>query len=94
MSVTVTRGSGEVVVAVRDTGRGIPADQLPHLFEMFSKGHGEPTHAGLGLAIAKDLVELHGGSIRAASRGPGRGSKFVVRLPETAHRSPDDENVA
>ena len=88
------RGSGEVVVAVRDTGRGIPADQLPHLFEMFSKGHGEPTHAGLGLAIAKDLVELHGGSIRAASRGPGRGSKFVVRLPETAHRSPDDENVA
>ena len=94
VSVTVIRGSGEVVVAVRDTGCGIPADQLPHLFEMFSKGHGAPDHTGLGLVIAKDLVELHGGSIRAASRGPGRGSKFVVRLPETAHRSPDDENVA
>jgi signal transduction histidine kinase len=94
VSVTVTRGSGEVVVTVRDTGRGIPADQLPHLFEMFSKGDGAPNHAGLGLAIAKDLVELHGGSIRAASRGPGRGSKFVVRLPETAHRRPDDGNVA
>ena len=47
---------------------------------------------GLGLAIAKHLVELHGGTIRAASRGPGHGSKFVVRLPEAA-RVPD-ENVA
>jgi signal transduction histidine kinase len=94
VSVTVIRGSGEVVVAVRDTGCGIPADQLPHLFEMFSRGHSTPHHVGLGLAIAKDLVELHGGSIRAASRGPGRGSKFVVRLPETAHCTPDDENVA
>ena len=93
VSVTVARGSGEVVVAVRDTGRGIPADRLPHLFEMFSNGH-RPDHVGLGLAIAKDLVELHGGSIRAASRGPGRGSKFVVRLPETAPRSPDGENEA
>ena len=91
VSVTVTRGSGEVVVAVRDTGRGIAADRLPHLFEMFSQGHGESTHAGLGLVIARDLVELHGGSIRAASRGPGRGSKFVIRLPEMAHRRPDDE---
>jgi signal transduction histidine kinase len=94
VSVTVIRGAGEVVVAVRDTGCGIPADQLPRLFEMFSRGRGAPNHAGLGLAIARDLVELHGGSIRAASRGPGRGSKFVVRLPETAHRSPDGENVA
>ena len=94
VSITVIRGSGEVVVAVRDTGCGIPADQLPHLFEMFSKGHGAPKHVGLGLTIAKDLVKLHGGSIRAASRGPGRGSKFVVRLPETAHRSPDGGNAA
>jgi signal transduction histidine kinase len=94
VSVTVIRGSGEVVLAVRDTGCGIPPDQLPHLFEMFSKGHDAPHHVGLGLAIAKDLVELHGGSIRAASRGPGRGSKFVVRLPEAEHRSPDGENAA
>ena len=84
VSVTVTRGSGEVVVAVRDTGRGIAADRLPDLFEMFSKSHDASHHVGLGLVIARHLVELHGGSIRAASRGPGRGSKFVVRLPETA----------
>jgi signal transduction histidine kinase len=93
VSVTMIRGSGEVVVAVRDTGCGIPVDQLPYLFEMFSTGRGVPNHVGLGLAIAKDLVELHGGSIRAASRGPGRGSKFVVRLPEIAHRSPDASHV-
>ena len=84
VSVTVSRGSGEVVVVVRDTGRGIAADRLPDLFEMFSKSHDASHHVGLGLVIARDLVELHGGSIRAASRGPGRGSKFVVRLPETA----------
>ena len=90
VSVTVTHGSGEVVVAVRDTGRGIPADLLPYVFEMFAKGHGAPNHMGLGLAIAKHLVELHGGTIRAASRGPGHGSKFVVRLPEAARLSPDE----
>jgi signal transduction histidine kinase len=94
VSVTVTRGSGEVLVAVRDTGRGIAADRLPDLFEMFSKSHDASHHVGLGLVIARHLVELHGGSIRAVSRGPGRGSKFVVRLPETADRGPEDENVA
>ena len=93
VSVTVMHGSGEVVVAVRDTGRGIPADLLPYVFEMFAKGQDAPNHMGLGLAIAKHLVELHGGTIRAASRGPGHGSKFVVRLPEAARLSPD-ENVA
>jgi len=93
VSVTVTHGSGEVVVAVRDTGRGIPADLLPYVFEMFAQGHDAPHQMGLGLAIAKHLVELHGGTIRAASRGPGHGSKFVLRLPEAARLSPD-ENVA
>jgi signal transduction histidine kinase len=95
VSVTVTRGSGEVVVAVRDTGRGIAANLLPDLFDMFTKGsHDAPNHTGLGLAIAKQLVELHGGSIRAASRGPGHGSKFVVRLPEAPGLSPNNASVA
>ena len=80
--VTLTRGPGEVLVAVRDNGRGIPADLLPHLFEMFTTSHDSSSHMGLGLAIARHLVELHGGTIRASSRGPGRGSKFVVRLPD------------
>jgi signal transduction histidine kinase len=88
VSVTVTHGSGDVVVAIRDTGRGIPADRLPHVFEMFAKGDGAPTHMGVGLAIAKHVVELHGGTIRAASRGRGHGSKFVVRLPEAARPGP------
>jgi signal transduction histidine kinase len=93
VSVTVTHGSGEVVVAVRDSGRGIPADLLPYVFDMFAKGRDAPDQMGLGLAMAKHLVELHGGTIRAASRGPGHGSKFVVRLPEAARLSPD-ENTA
>jgi CheY-like chemotaxis protein len=80
---------GEVVVSVRDSGIGISASMLPAVFDMFTQA--EPTskraHGGLGigLTLAKRLVEMHGGTITANSDGPGQGSEFTVRLPmETA----------
>ncbi|HEV7505369.1 MAG TPA: ATP-binding protein [Thermoanaerobaculia bacterium] len=78
-----TQGS-EVVVSVRDNGIGIAAEHLPHLFEMFSQVTPalERTAGGLGigLALARGLVELHGGSIVAHSAGLGQGSELIVRL--------------
>jgi PAS domain S-box-containing protein len=83
--LTVERQGGEAVVSVRDTGIGIAADHLPRLFEMFSqvapaldRSHGG---LGIGLALVRGLVELHGGSVVADSAGPHRGSEFTVRLP-------------
>jgi signal transduction histidine kinase len=66
-------------LSVRDTGSGIPPDDLPHIFDRFYKTH-DSGGSGLGLAIAKNLVEAHGGDIRAESE-PGRGATFVVALP-------------
>jgi PAS domain S-box-containing protein len=79
------REGGAVVVQVRDSGVGIAAEALPHLFELFRSG-GRPrgrSHGGLGvgLGLAKRLVELHGGLLEAHSGGPGRGSELTVRLP-------------
>jgi signal transduction histidine kinase/ActR/RegA family two-component response regulator len=75
---------GSMIVArVRDTGRGISPDLLPHVFEMFIQGDStaRQTGLGIGLALAKQMVELHGGRIEAHSDGPGRGSEFRVLLP-------------
>jgi CheY-like chemotaxis protein len=70
---------------VRDTGIGLSADQIPRIFEMFTQVDTslERTRGGLGigLTLAKSLVELHGGSLEVHSAGPGHGSEFVVRLP-------------
>jgi CheY-like chemotaxis protein len=70
---------------VRDNGIGIRPEDLPNLFAMFSQVHGAMDRAeggmGIGLALARGLVDLHGGRIEARSEGPGRGSEFVVRLP-------------
>ncbi|MFI4982717.1 MAG: ATP-binding protein, partial [Nevskiales bacterium] len=79
-------GSGaQVEIRVRDNGAGIAADLLPHVFELFSQGQRPLDRSqgglGLGLTVARRLVELHGGSIAAHSDGAGRGSEFTVRLP-------------
>jgi two-component system sensor histidine kinase BaeS len=74
---------GQVVLAVRDTGAGMTPEVLDHAFERLYRGDSarrDDGSSGLGLAIAKALVELHGGTITAASAGPGQGSEFVVRL--------------
>jgi CheY-like chemotaxis protein len=79
------RQGSNVVVSVRDTGIGIPAEQLPRIFEMFSQvDHSlEKSQGGLGigLTLVRQFVEMHGGSVEARSEGPGRGSEFLVRLP-------------
>ncbi|HYK02109.1 MAG TPA: ATP-binding protein [Thermoanaerobaculia bacterium] len=72
-------------LTVQDTGKGIDPEYLPHVFEPFSQQDGSTTRAhegiGLGLSIARSLVELHGGRIRVASEGPGRGATFIVEVP-------------
>lgn len=79
---------GEVIVRVRDTGLGIPADMLPHIFDLFVQSDHNASHAGgglgIGLSLVKSLVELHGGRVEAHSDGPDQGSEFVIRLPASA----------
>jgi signal transduction histidine kinase len=76
---------GEVVLSVRDTGIGIAHEMLPRVFDLFVQMDPFPARSeeglGVGLTLARTLVELHGGSIVAHSEGPGRGSEFVTRLP-------------
>jgi signal transduction histidine kinase/ActR/RegA family two-component response regulator len=86
VSVSVRTGdAGDFEVTVRDTGEGIAEDFLPDLFDRFRQQDGSISrrHGGLGigLAIAKQIVEMHGGSIRAHSEGVGRGACFTVSLP-------------
>jgi signal transduction histidine kinase/ActR/RegA family two-component response regulator len=85
VDVSVERVGSQMEVKVADTGQGISADFLPHVFERFrqaasatSRQHGG---LGLGLAIVRQLVELHGGTVHAASQGEGRGATFAIRLP-------------
>ncbi|HEX6361552.1 MAG TPA: ATP-binding protein, partial [Albitalea sp.] len=78
----------EVVIEVIDNGIGLRAEALDEIFEMFTQVRGAEDRSsgglGIGLALARGLVELHGGTIAAASEGPGLGSRFTVRLPKTA----------
>jgi signal transduction histidine kinase len=74
-----------VTVAIDDTGVGIAAEDLPHIFEMFTQVGPQTAQTslgvGIGLALARGVVEMHGGTITAGSEGPGKGSTFSVRLP-------------
>ena len=89
ISVTVTQDHSRATVIVSDSGAGIPAALLPHVFDPFRQGPqtGGPSSSpglGLGLAIARDLIEQHEGSITATSDGPGLGSSFTIALPLAA----------
>lgn len=85
ITLGLTCEAGEAVVRVADTGMGIPADALPHLFEPFMQVARTLDRAqgglGLGLTLVQRLVEMHGGRVEVASEGVGRGSVFSVRLP-------------
>jgi PAS domain S-box-containing protein len=83
--LTAEKVGHEVVVSVKDNGMGIAPDMLPRLFQIFAQA--KPALArsqgglGIGLALVKGLVEMHGGSVEGSSAGPGHGSEFTVRLP-------------
>jgi signal transduction histidine kinase/CheY-like chemotaxis protein len=85
IDVAVDRRGDEVALSIRDTGSGIAKAMLPHVFDLFAQAERTLDRAeggmGIGLAVAKNLVELHGGRIEARSDGPGTGSSFVMHLP-------------
>jgi hypothetical protein len=85
VAISLHQERGSAVIAVSDSGRGIAPDFLPHVFERFAQGENPGTRQsgglGLGLAISRHLVELHGGIITAASDGEGRGATFTVEIP-------------
>ncbi len=98
VEVRLQRVNSQVEIVVRDDGAGIPGDLLPHVFDRFRQADSSTTRRhgglGLGLAIVRHLVELHGGTVAAASDGAGHGSTFTVRLPvrplvETAGTAPE-----
>ena len=90
---TLARSDGHLVVSVRDDGKGISTEFLPFLFERFRQADSSSTRAhgglGLGLAIVRHLLELHGGSVWAESAGEGQGAVFTVSLPAIASVSED-----
>jgi CheY-like chemotaxis protein len=92
------REGERVRVEVADSGIGIPADDLPHVFDLFSqvRAHQGLTDGGLGigLALVKSIVGLHGGEVGVHSEGPGKGSRFCVCLPLSAGREADEPEAA
>ena len=90
--VSVEPDGDDLVIRVADTGIGIPDHLMPHVFELFTQGDRSLDRAqgglGIGLTLVQRLVEMHGGSVGAKSRGPAEGTEFIVRLPRhpTNHR--------
>jgi PAS domain S-box-containing protein len=85
ISLSATCEGEKVVMRVRDTGIGIAPEKLPQMFELFAQGDRSLARQegglGIGLTLARSLAEMHGGSLSAASEGPGKGSEFTLRLP-------------
>jgi CheY-like chemotaxis protein len=89
---------GSLALSVIDSGIGLAADAMPKLFEMFSQLDSAVDRAegglGIGLALVKGLVALHGGTVEASSEGPGRGSTFTINLPRTGVVAPKRQPYA
>ena len=98
--LTVAAAADHLIIEVQDNGAGISREFLPRVFDLFRQG-AEPANGafpglGIGLALVKSLVELHGGTVSAHSDGEGRGSTFAVRLPSATRaicQVPTDEGV-
>jgi two-component system CheB/CheR fusion protein len=90
--VKATQEFAEIVIRVEDTGAGISAEMLPKLFDLFTRDDSardmDPGGLGVGLAVVKAVMELHGGTVQARSPGVGKGSEFAVRFPA----APDDRD--
>ncbi|MCE9531939.1 MAG: response regulator [Planctomycetes bacterium] len=97
INLMVERIGNEVIVRVRDTGIGIPADVLPHVFEVFVQVDADWKRSqgglGIGLSLVKEFVGLHGGRVEAHSDGEGQGSEFVVRLPVASARADAEKPI-
>jgi len=95
ITLSASREGGDAVFRVRDTGVGIAADMLPRIFDLFAQANTSLERSrdglGVGLTLVKRLVELHGGTVQAASAGPGKGSEFTVRVPMLAEPQPRDQ---
>jgi signal transduction histidine kinase len=100
VTVRLARGESHVEISVTDDGEGISPEFIPYVFDRFRQADGTTTRRfgglGLGLAIVRHLVELHGGTVRAESGGEGRGSTFTVNLPLTPvyQREAEEEQIA
>jgi len=85
ITLAAHREGATVVISIRDSGVGIPADMLPQVFDLFTQADRSLERRqgglGLGLTLVRRLVEMHGGVVRASSAGPGLGSEFTIRLP-------------
>jgi len=85
IAVRIERDGSDSVIVVKDCGIGISRESMPHIFDLFAQGERAPDRAagglGIGLSLVRQIVELHGGTVRAESAGAGRGSQFVVHLP-------------
>lgn len=96
ISVTAACEGTDVVIAVEDTGVGISAELLPRVFDLFVQARQTLDRAqggmGLGLALVKNLVAMHGGTVSASSLGVGHGSKFTVRLARSEAAAPEEES--
>ncbi len=96
IQVSLYRDGSHSVLRVRDNGRGIAASMLDSIFDLFvqtdNPHHQDEGGMGVGLTLVQQLVELHGGTVKAASAGPGQGSEFVVRLPLTKQRPSIDDD--
>ncbi len=95
IELTVERQDNQAVIKVTDTGVGLEPELLPAIFELFTQSSRSLDRAqgglGIGLTLVKSLVEMHGGTVTAHSDGPGRGSTFVVRLPEIESPRPTQD---
>lgn len=91
IALTIESGGGHAVVRVRDSGIGIPREMLPRIFDLFVQGDRSLARSqgglGIGLTLVKRVLEMHGGTITAASAGVGQGSEFVVSLPVVSNRA-------
>lgn len=104
IGLTVTKMEDKVMISVSDNGSGIPPEMLPRIFELFTQldhGHARAQGGlGIGLALSRQLVEMHGGTVTVQSEGVGRGSVFTVELPvlekkvqEESLPQPDEEEM-
>jgi signal transduction histidine kinase len=85
IEISAARDGGEAVIAVCDTGVGLAPAELERIFDLYATAHSGTERSssglGIGLYVARRLVEAHGGTLRAASAGHGRGAEFIMRLP-------------